>query len=558
MIMMATPGNTGKPMGLDPGFPRGADLLHDPRLNKGQAFTLPEREALGLKGLLPPAVFTIEEQEVQVLENFRRKTDPFEKYIYMCALQDRNETLFFRTIIDNLYEMMPIIYTPTVGKGCQLYSHILRRSRGIFITREDKGRMVEVLKNWPEKDVRVIVVTDGERILGLGDLGANGMGIPVGKLALYTSCAGIDPAHCLPVTLDVGTNREETRKDPLYIGTRQPRLTGAEFDAFVDEFMTAAQEVFPKALIQFEDFANHSAFRLLKKYQDKVCSFNDDIQGTASVILAGIYSSLRTTGGTLKDHKYLFLGAGEAGVGIGELIVSAMVDEGVSLKDARERIWLVDSKGLVVKSRTDLQDHKKVFAHDHPMLSDLKSAVETLKPTALIGVSAMPNTFTPEIIKMMGQLNKRPLIFALSNPTAKAECTAEAAYTGTEGRAIFASGSPFEPVILNGKKLVPGQGNNAYVFPGIGLGAVVCGSKRVTEEMFIVAAKALAHLVSEEDLAQACIYPPIEKIREVSAVLAAAVADVAFKRGFATIPRPENLAAFVRQQMYDPKYKSYV
>lgn len=556
--MMGSPGNAGKPLGLQPGFPRGADLLHDPRLNKGQAFTLKERDALGLKGLLPPAVFTIEEQQVQVLENFRRKTDPFEKYIYMCALQDRNETLFFRSVIDNLYEMMPIIYTPTVGKGCQLYSHILRRSRGIFISTEDRGRMVEILKNWPDKDVRVIVVTDGERILGLGDLGANGMGIPVGKLALYTSCAGIDPATCLPVTLDVGTNREETRKDPLYIGTRHPRITGAEYDAMVDEFMVAAQEVFPKALIQFEDFANHSAFRLLKKYQDKVCTFNDDIQGTASVILAGFYSALRITGGTLKDHKYLFFGAGEAGVGIGELTVSAMVDEGVNLKEARERCWFVDSKGLVVKSRTDLQEHKKIFAHDHPQVPDLKTAVETLKPTALIGVSAKANTFTPEIIQLMGQLNKRPLIFALSNPTANAECTAEAAYTHTDGRAIFASGSPFEPVVYKGKKLVSGQGNNAYVFPGVGLGAVACGSRRVTDEMFFVAAKALAHMVSEEDLAQSCIYPPIEKIREVSAVLGAAVADVAFKRGFATIPRPDNLAAFVRQAMYDPKYKEYV
>ena len=536
----------------------GVDLLHDPKLNKGTAFTEEERDKLALRGLLPPRIFTGEEQSKRILENFHNKTDDLEKYIYMVALQDRNETLFYRTVIDNIEEIMPIIYTPVVGKACQLFGHIWRRPRGLYLTLNDKGRIAEVLRNWPMKKVGIIVVTDGERILGLGDLGANGMGIPIGKLALYTACAGVHPSLCLPITIDVGTNNEELLNDPLYIGLLQTRLRGEVYDELIDEFIWAVQDVFPGALIQFEDFSNQNAFRLLRKYQDQVCTFNDDIQGTASVTLAGIYSAIRITGQNLTDQKILFQGAGEAGVGIANLIVSALEAEGMSHDEAKRKCWLVDSKGLVVKSRDNLQDHKLTYAHDHKIVSSLISAVETLKPTILIGVSGQPQTFTQPIVEAMGKINKQPVIFALSNPTSKAECTAEQAYSWTNGRAIFASGSPFDPVTLNGKTYVPGQGNNAYVFPGVGLGIIESGARHVTNEMFFAAAKALAKEVSEDDLAEGSVYPPLPQIRDVSAVIASVVAEVAYERGLATVERPDDLLDYMKSRQYQPDYESYV
>ncbi len=536
----------------------GVDLLHDPKLNKGTAFTEEERDKLALRGLLPPRIFTGEEQSKRILENFHNKTDDLEKYIYMVALQDRNETLFYRTVIDNVEEIMPIIYTPVVGKACQLFGHIWRRPRGLYLTLNDKGRIAEVLRNWPMKKVGIIVVTDGERILGLGDLGANGMGIPIGKLALYTACAGVHPSLCLPITIDVGTNNEELLNDPLYIGLLQTRLRGEVYDELIDEFIWAVQDVFPGALIQFEDFSNQNAFRLLRKYQDQVCTFNDDIQGTASVTLAGIYSAIRITGQMLTDQKILFQGAGEAGVGIANLIVSALEAEGMSHDEAKRKCWLVDSKGLVVKSRDNLQDHKLTYAHDHKRVSSLISAMETLKPTILIGVSGQPQTFTQPIVEAMGKINKQPVIFALSNPTSKAECTAEQAYSWTNGRAIFASGSPFDPVTLNGKTYVPGQGNNAYVFPGVGLGIIESGARHVTNEMFFAAAKALAKEVSEDDLAKGSVYPPLPQIRDVSAVIASVVAEVAYERGLATVERPDDLLDYMKSRQYQPDYESYV
>ena len=536
----------------------GVDLLHDPKLNKGTAFTEEERDKLALRGLLPPRIFTGEEQSKRILENFHNKTDDLEKYIYMVALQDRNETLFYRTVIDNVEEIMPIIYTPVVGKACQLFGHIWRRPRGLYLTLNDKGRIAEVLRNWPMKKVGIIVVTDGERILGLGDLGANGMGIPIGKLALYTACAGVHPSLCLPITIDVGTNNEELLNDPLYIGLLQTRLRGEVYDELIDEFIWAVQDVFPGALIQFEDFSNQNAFRLLRKYQDQVCTFNDDIQGTASVTLAGIYSAIRITGQKLTDQKILFQGAGEAGVGIANLIVSALEAEGMSHDEAKRKCWLVDSKGLVVKSRDNLQDHKLTYAHDHKIVSSLISAVETLKPTILIGVSGQPQTFTQPIVEAMGKINEQPVIFALSNPTSKAECTAEQAYSWTNGRAIFASGSPFDPVTLNGKTYVPGQGNNAYVFPGVGLGIIESGARHVTNEMFFAAAKALAKEVSEDDLAEGSVYPPLPQIRDVSAVIASVVAEVAYERGLATVERPDDLLDYMKSRQYQPDYESYV
>ena len=537
---------------------RGVAILHDPLLNKGTSFTEDERDALGLRGLLLPKVTTQAQQVERILSNIRHKTTDLDRYTYLVSLQERNAALFYRVVIDNLFEMMPIIYTPTVGLACQKYALIFRRPQGLFISSQDRGRIREVLRNWPHADVRMIVITDGERILGLGDLGSCGMGIPVGKLSLYTACAGLTPAQCLPVMLDVGTNNQALRNDPIYIGLAQERLRGPAYDELVDEFVTAVQEIFPRACIQFEDFGNTNAFRMLHKYRDKVCTFNDDIQGTAGVTLAGLYSSLRLTGGKLTDKKFLFLGAGEAGVGICDLIVQALVAEGLSEAAAREKCWLVDSKGLVIKSRTDLAVHKLPYAHDHAPMPDLLAAVEALKPTALIGVSGMPSTFTEPVVKAMGRLNTSPVIFALSNPTSQAECTAEQAYTWTEGRAIFASGSPFPPFTLNGKTHVSGQGNNCYIFPGVGLGVIASESTRVTDEMFSVAAKTLASLVTEEDLASGSVYPDLQRIREVSAKIAVAVAEVVYSRKLTSMPHPKDLAAYVLAQMYQPEYEHYV
>jgi malate dehydrogenase (oxaloacetate-decarboxylating)(NADP+) len=537
---------------------RGVDLLHDPLLNKGTAFTDVERDALGVRGLLPPRVTTQVAQVTRVLESFRRKTSDLEKYIYLISLQERNESLFYRVVMDNLSEMMPIIYTPTVGQACQRWGYIFRRSRGIYITAADRGRVVQLLRNWPYPDVRMIVVTDGERILGLGDLGANGMGIPVGKLSLYTACAGVHPAQCLPIMLDVGTNTQSLLDDPLYIGTPQKRLRGQPYDELVEEFVTAVQQMFPQACLQFEDFGNANAFSLLHRYQNRLCTFNDDIQGTAGVTLAGLYSASRLSGVKLTDMRILFYGAGEAGIGIGDLLVDALKAEGVPEAAARRQCWFVDSKGLVVKSRTDLVEHKLRFAHDHAPLKDLPAAIESLKPHAIIGVSGMTGAFSEPVVQAMGRLNQRPIIFALSNPTSKSECTAEQAYAWTKGRAIFASGSPFPPVTLAGRTYVSGQGNNSYIFPGVGLGVIASQASRVTNEMFFVAAKTLAQLVNADDLSIGRIYPELTRIREVSTAIAIAVAETAFARGLARQARPADLAAHVTAQMYQPDYVDYV
>jgi len=539
-------------------FPSGLHLLHDPVLNKGTAFNEEERDALGLRGLLPPRVHSQEEQILRILENMRAKSSDLERYIFMLALQDRNETLFYRAVLDHLDEMLPIIYTPTVGRACQEYGHIFRRPRGVFISIRDSGRIAKVLGNWPYKDVRVIVVTDGERILGLGDLGADGMGIPVGKLALYTACAGVNPRVCLPVTIDVGTNNEKLLQDPLYIGIQQRRLRGAAYDILIEEFVTAVQRLFPHALIQFEDFANHNAFRLLQNYQDKVCTFNDDVQGTASVTLAGLYSALRIIARPLIDQKFVFFGAGEAGTGIANLVVDAMKEKGLSDGEARTRCWFIDSKGLVVKSRTDLAEHKRPYAHDRDFNADPFSVINSIRPAAIIGVSGQPGIFTERILQRMAEINERPIIFALSNPTSRAECTAEDAYRLTSGRAVFASGSPFDPVFIDGKKLVPGLGNNAYIFPGVGLGIVVSESRRVTNEMFLAAARALASEVTEADIAEGRIYPPLKRIRAVSLTIAIATAKVAYDQGLAAAPERDDLRSHIRAQMFEPVYGSYV
>jgi len=538
-------------------FPRGAALLRDPTLNKGSAFTALEREVLGLRGLLPPYVCTQEDQVARVLENFHRLQTPLEKYILIEALQDRNEALFFRVIVENPDEMMPIIYTPTVGLACQQFSNIYRRPRGMFISAADRGRIAQVMRNWPHREAAMIVVTDGERILGLGDLGTNGMGIPIGKLALYTACAGLHPRRCLPVMLDVGTNNEELLGNPLYLGLRQKRLAGDDLDSLVAEFIEATQEVFPGIVVQFEDFANHNAFRLLGQYRDRICCFNDDIQGTASVTVAGVFSALRVTGKKMSEQTFLCLGAGEAATGISDLLVSAMVAEGLDEAAARGRCWMVDSKGLVVASRQGLAAHKRPYAHEHAPVADFIGAVKALRPTAIIGVGATPGMFTQEVVEEMSRLNQRPIVFALSNPTSKSECTAEQAYAWSEGRALFASGSPFDPVTLGDRQFVPRQGNNSYIFPGVGLGVVAVCSSRVTDEMFMAAARTLAEHVTESDLAQGSLYPPLNRVRDVSAHIAVAVAEVAFSNGLAGIDRPDDLLKYVRSQMYDPRYQSY-
>jgi malate dehydrogenase (oxaloacetate-decarboxylating)(NADP+) len=542
-----------KPSSLPSDTPSGMALLRDPLLNKGTAFTEAERDALGLRGFLPAHVLSMEQQVERVLTNLRNLPTDLEKYIALNSLHDRNESLFFRVVCDNIDEIQPLIYTPTVGLACQRFGLIFQRPRGMFISANDRGRIVELLANWPYP-AKLIVVTDGERILGLGDLGAHGMGIPVGKLSLYSACAGIHPEHCLPVMLDVGTSNEEFLSDPYYIGLRQRRLTGAAYDEFIDEFITAARATFPGVLIQFEDFANHSAFRLLHKYRDKICMFNDDIQGTAAVALAGLFSALRASGRKLIDQTILFLGAGEAATGIADLVVSAMVAEGASEAEALRRNWLVDSRGLVVKNRAGLTEHKLRYAHEHAPIADFPSAIQTLKPTAIIGVAAVGGAFTPEVLQTMAQINERPIVFALSNPTSKAECSAEEAYRHTAGRALFACGSPYDPVKLGDRIFVPRQGNNSYIFPGVGLGAIASGSRLVTDEMFMAAAHTLAYLVTQADIEQGSLYPALPRIREVSAHIAAAVAEVAYRQGLATRAVPNDLMAFVQSQMYDPRY----
>jgi malate dehydrogenase (oxaloacetate-decarboxylating)(NADP+) len=533
--------------------PHGMALLRDPLLNKGTGFSDQERDALGLRGLLPAHVLSMQAQAERVLTNLRQQPNDLQKYVALNALHDRNEALFFRIVTDNIDEIQPLIYTPTVGLACQRFGHIFQRPRGLFVSANDRGRISAVLRNWPYA-AKLIVVTDGERILGLGDLGANGMGIPVGKLSLYSACAGIHPKLCLPVMLDVGTNNESLLNDPYYVGLRQKRITGQPYDELVDEFITAARQVFPGVLIQFEDFANHSAFHLLHRYRDKIPTFNDDIQGTAAVVLAGLFSALRVTGGKLKEQKLLFLGAGEAATGIADLVVSAMVADGASEADARAQIWLVDSRGLVVKDRAGLNAQKLRYAHAHPPVGDFLSAIKDVKPTAIIGVAAVGGTFTPAVLRTMAEINKQPIVFALSNPTSQAECSAEEAYRHTGGRALFACGSPYDPVTIDGKTFVPRQGNNSYIFPGVGLGAIASETRLVTDEMFMAAAHTLAEMVSEADLKQGSLYPALPQIREVSARIGAAVAEIAYQRGLAAGPAPNDLHALVQAQMYDPRY----
>ncbi|MED6168097.1 hypothetical protein PIB30_009059 [Stylosanthes scabra] len=529
----------------------GYSLLRDPQYNKGLAFTDKERDAHYLCGLLPPTVSTQQLQEKKLMKNIREYQVPLQKYMAMMDLQERNERLFYKLLIDNVEELLPVVYTPTVGEACQKYGSIFRRPQGLYISLKEKGKILEVLKNWPERSIQVIVVTDGERILGLGDLGCQGMGIPVGKLALYTALGGVRPSACLPITIDVGTNNEKLLNDEFYIGLRQKRATGKEYYDLLHEFMCAVKQNYgEKVLVQFEDFANHNAFELLAKYGTTHLVFNDDIQGTASVVLAGIVAALKLIGGTLADHTFLFLGAGEAGTGIAELIALEMSKQTkVPIEESRKKIWLVDSKGLIVSSRKNsLQHFKKPWAHDHEPLNNLLDAVKVIKPTVLIGSSGVGRTFTKEVVQAMTANNEKPLIMALSNPTSQSECTAEEAYHG----------SPFDPVEYKGKVYISGQANNAYIFPGFGLGLVISGAIRVHDDMLLAASEALAKQVTDENYNKGLIYPPFTDIRKISANIAANVAAKAYELGLATrLPRPENLVKYAESCMYSPVYRNY-
>ncbi|XP_017101166.1 NADP-dependent malic enzyme isoform X1 [Drosophila bipectinata] len=545
---------------ITPGQVRGIDHIRDPRLNKGLAFTLEERQTLGIHGL-QPARFKTQEEQLQLCKiAVNRYTEPLNKYLYLSDLYDRNERLFFRFLSENIEDLMPIVYTPTVGLACQRFGLIYRRPHGLFVTFNDRGHVFDVMKNWPEPDVRAICVTDGERILGLGDLGACGMGIPVGKLALYTALAGIKPHQCLPIVVDVGTNNIDLLEDPLYVGLRQKRVVGREYDDFIDEFMEAVVRRYGQnTLIQFEDFGNHNAFRFLDKYRNTYCTFNDDIQGTAAVAVAGLYASKRITGKSFKDYTFLFAGAGEAAIGIADLTVKAMVSEGVPIEEAYNKIYMVDIDGLLTTTRKvgSLEGHKVNYAKNIEPMTDLSEIVSTIKPSVLIGASAAAGIFTPQILRTMADNNERPVVFALSNPTSKAECTAEDAYQNTDARVIFSSGSPFPPVKMGDKTYYPGQGNNAYIFPGVGLGVICTGTHHIPDEMFLIAAQELANFVEPADIERGSLYPPLSSIRDVSMNIAIGVTKCAYDKGLAsTYPEPQDKRKWLENQLYNFNYES--
>ena len=533
----------------------GLDLLENPSLNKSTAFTEAEKQALGIVGLVPDVTENMETQLSRVMMQLGHKSSDLDRYIYLVNLLDHDEVLFYRTVMSDPARFLPIVYDPTIGEACLKFGHIYRQTRGMYLSMTRRGKVKEVLKNWPQKDVRFICVTDGGRILGLGDLGANGAGIPIGKLQLYTACAGVPPQYLLPMYLDAGTNNEQYLHDPLYLGMRKARPPTDELYSFVDEFVEAVQELFPKCCIHFEDWTGVDAVHLLKRYRDKYCVYNDDVQGTAGITLAGMINAVKLKGTKLKDEKYLFLGAGSAGIGLADLLCSALVAQGMTLKDAQSRVYMFDINGLLESTRKDLVDFQKPYAHKHAPTRDFVAAIESIKPSTIIGVSTIGGAFNQRVIEAMSRVNERPVILALSNPTEHAECTPEQAYTWSKGKAIYAAGVQFPPVHLGGKTFLPGQANNFYIFPAVGMAIFATQASRVTDEMFIEAAYAVGDQVEPELLKQGLLYPLQSGILEAEIETAARVAKLVFDSGLARVERPKgDMVAFIRGHVYKPEY----
>jgi malate dehydrogenase (oxaloacetate-decarboxylating)(NADP+) len=533
---------------------RGIELLHDPSLNKSTGFTEAEKQALGIVGLVPDVTETEDLQLSRVLMQLGHKNTDLDRYIYLINLLDHNETLFYRTVMSDPARFLPIVYDPTIGEACIKFGHIYRQARGMYLSMARRGKVKEILKNWPEKDVRFICVTDAGRILGLGDLGANGAGIPIGKLQLYTACAGVPPQYLLPMYIDAGTNNEQYLHDPLYLGIRKTRPSTQDLYSFVDEFVDAVQEVFPKCCIHFEDWTGVDAVHLLERYRDKYCVYNDDVQGTAGITLAGMINATKLKGTKLRDEKYLFLGAGSAGIGLANLLCSALVAQGLTLEKAQSQVYMFDVNGLLEPTRKDLVDFQKRYAHQHAPTRDFVAAIESIKPTTIIGVSTIGGAFTQKVVESMSKINDRPVILALSNPTEHAECTPQQAYTWSKGKAIYAAGVQFAPVHLNGQTFLPGQANNFYIFPAVGMAIFATQAKRVTDEMFIEAGQAVADQVPPELLRQGLLYPLQSNILEIEIQTAARVAKLVFDAGLARVERPADMVAFIRKHVYKPEY----
>jgi malate dehydrogenase (oxaloacetate-decarboxylating)(NADP+) len=547
---------------------RGFEVLHDPTLNKSTGFTEAERQTLGLVGLVPDVTESIDMQLARVMQQLETKTSDLGRFIYLMNLLDSNQTLFYHTLMSDPARFLEIVYDPTIGQACLDFDHIFRRPLGMYLSITRKGHVAEVLRNWPVKDVRFICVTNGGRVLGLGDLGANGMGIPIGKLQLYTAAAGVPPEGLLPMYLDAGTNNEKYLADPLYVGLRQKRPATEDLYAFVDEFVDAVQEVFPDCCLHFEDWTGTDAIALLARYRDRVCCYNDDIQGTAGVTLAGLINALKLTGTTLAEQRFLFVGAGSAAIGLADLIVSALGQQGVAPEVARQQIRMFDTQGLVVAGRPDLPAHKLPYAHelapsapfDHTDLMtevpQIVSAIDGFEPTALIGVSTVGKLFAREVVEAMSRHNARPIIFAMSNPSQKHECLPEDAYAWSGGTAVYAGGVQFAPVHLRGKTYLPSQANNLYVFPAVGMAVFATKASRVTDEMFIEAAHAVADQVTPEQLALGMLFPPQSDILECEVCTAVRVATLIFDAGLARVTRPDDMEAFIRAHVYKPEYQS--
>ena len=534
----------------------GFALLEDPKHNRGTAFSREKRQEKHLIGLLPPTVETLENQVKRCLFQLSKKNNDLEQYIYLAQLADDNQTLFYAVLATDPERFLKIVYDPTVGTACLEFGHIYRKPKGMYVSIEQKGKLREVLKNWPVEDVRVICVSTGGRILGLGDLGSNGMGIPIGKLQLYTACAAVQPDVLLPVLLDCGTDNEKLLYDPLYLGLKQKRPSTDELDAFVQEFVDAVQDRFPKCCIHFEDWKGTDAIRLLARYVNQISCYNDDIQGTGSVTVAGLYNAMKISKSSLKDQRVLFLGAGSAGIGIANMIASAMKLEGLSEKDARARISLFDVNGLLEPSRKDLSPDQQPYAHTAKSAKDLVAAINELKPTILIGVSTVGGTFTKQVIEAMSKLNDRPVIFALSNPTEHAECTAEEAYKFSKGNAIFAAGVQFDRVTIDGKSYEPSQANNFYIFPAVGMAIVATEAKHVPDEIFITAARATADQVTDEQLAKGMLFPPQADVQKASHVTAVKSAERIFELNLARVEKPKSIDKLITSLEYKPIYET--